>query len=125
VSGAGGVAALQDLLSKKALRHDMLLTALEAGGALARLPGAVGAALFSHAQQLAAAAAALELLPELGAAAQDGIAGGVAPLYLCVRPLASLAVPCLGFAMFARAVWRGRPRPCYESHTALAPHERI
>ncbi|KIZ06100.1 hypothetical protein MNEG_1855 [Monoraphidium neglectum] len=75
VSGAGGVAALQDLLSKKALRHDMLLTALEAGGALARLPGAVGAALFSHAQQLAAAAAALELLPELGAAAQDGIAG--------------------------------------------------
>lgn len=53
----------------------MLLAALESGGALARLPAAATAAAFSHAQQLAAAGAALELLPELAAAAQDGGAG--------------------------------------------------
>jgi len=62
-------------LARKALRHDMLLTALQAGGALARLPPAVGAALFAHSEQLAAAAGALELLPELGAAVQEGAAG--------------------------------------------------
>lgn len=53
----------------------MLLTALESGGVLPRLPAAVGAALFAHAEQLAAAAGALELLPELSGAVQEGVAG--------------------------------------------------
>lgn len=74
-TGAGGAPALAEQLSRKSLRHDMLLSALEAGGALARLPPAVGGALFAAAEQLAAAGGALELLPELAAAVQEGVPG--------------------------------------------------
>jgi hypothetical protein len=74
-AGAAGAPALQEQLARKALRHDMLLAALEAGGVLPRLPAAASAALFAHAEQLAAAAGALELLPELAAAVQEGATG--------------------------------------------------
>jgi hypothetical protein len=74
-AGAAGAPALQEQLSRKGLRHDMLLAALEAGGVLPRLPAAAGAALFAHAEQLAAATGALELLPELSAAVSEGAVG--------------------------------------------------
>lgn len=61
---------LRTMLSDKQLRHSLLLLALQVGGVLRQLPAGVLAALFEHAQMLAAAVEVLRWQRDCEAAAQ-------------------------------------------------------
>jgi hypothetical protein len=93
--GSAGVSSgsLRALLADKQVRHDLLLTAYQAGGVLQQLPAQQSRRLFEHAEVLAAVAAVLDWQRQQEAAAGDTQSGGAAGLVVVLHRVQMASLP--------------------------------